>query len=243
MYILYIIIAIVLLVGIIILLRQIAKNKIISLGKRGENYVRSVLGNTIEGEQYVINNYTIEKDNKSSQIDHILINKFGIFVIETKNYSGNIYGNDNQQEWTQVLNYGRIKNKFYNPVKQNASHVYKIRSVLHNYPIHSVVVFVQNNVQYINSSNVIPLSKLRIAVTTGTPMLNAKQMRNAYDTLIQHRSSITNDEHIKNIRKQQNNIAHNICPRCGGQLLLRNGQYGKFYGCSNYPRCKFKKKI
>ncbi|MEE0651535.1 MAG: topoisomerase DNA-binding C4 zinc finger domain-containing protein [Segatella copri] len=30
-----------------------------------------------------------------------------------------------------------------------------------------------------------------------------------------------------------------VCPQCGGQLVLRNGRYGFFYGCSNFPKCKF----
>lgn len=33
------------------------------------------------------------------------------------------------------------------------------------------------------------------------------------------------------------------CPRCGGELVLRNGKYGPFYGCSNYPECRYTKKI
>ena len=39
------------------------------------------------------------------------------------------------------------------------------------------------------------------------------------------------------------NIRAGICPKCGGNLVLRNGKYGSFYGCSHYPTCKFTKKI
>ena len=35
-------------------------------------------------------------------------------------------------------------------------------------------------------------------------------------------------------------ILNNICPWCAGELLQREGQYGVFYGCKNYPKCKFK---
>ena len=38
-------------------------------------------------------------------------------------------------------------------------------------------------------------------------------------------------------------IQQGICPRCGHSLILRNGKYGNFYGCSNYPNCKFIKPI
>lgn len=50
-------------------------------------------------------------------------------------------------------------------------------------------------------------------------------------------------EHVRNIKQnvKENKIkmANLICPRCNGELKLRNGKNGKFYGCSNYPRCKF----
>ena len=49
--------------------------------------------------------------------------------------------------------------------------------------------------------------------------------------------------HIQNTKYRQysslNNIKQGVCPRCGGRLVLRKGKYGSFYGCSNYPKCKF----
>lgn len=210
-------------------------------GKLGERAVSAVLGKTKEGVQYLIDDYIVEKDGKSSQIDHILINQYGIFVIETKNYSGRIYGNDEQLEWTQVLQYGKVKNRFYNPIKQNATHVYKIKSIVGPYPVKSFVVFVQNNTQYINSLNVIPLRDLRHTVNQGTPTLNEMQMQEIYNKLESSRSSINQEQHIKNINQLQKDIQNNICPRCGSKLVKRHGKYGDFYGCSNYPKCKFTK--
>ncbi|MBQ7769885.1 MAG: NERD domain-containing protein, partial [Clostridia bacterium] len=62
-------------------------------GRRGENRVKWVIGETIENEQYVINDLILMNDGKTTQIDHMVINPRGVFVIETKNYSGEIYGN------------------------------------------------------------------------------------------------------------------------------------------------------
>ncbi len=42
--------------------------------------------------------------------------------------------------------------------------------------------------------------------------------------------------------KFKENIQEDICPNCGGKLKERNGKYGKFYGCSNYPECKYTKR-
>ena len=66
-----------------------------SKGERGENYVAKILGDTIIGEQYVINDLLFQNEKgQSCQIDHVFINKFGIWVIETKNYAGTIYGQE-----------------------------------------------------------------------------------------------------------------------------------------------------
>ena len=211
-------------------------------GRRGENRVKWVIGETIENEQYVINDLILMNDGKTTQIDHIVINPRGVFVIETKNYSGEIYGNENQREWTQVLAYGNVKNKLYNPLKQNATHVYNVKKVVGKLPVHSLVVFVQNNTHHIESDNVIPLSALRNYLQCGVNILSVKQMKTAYEALLSGKTEITTQEHVRNIREQQRNLERGICPRCGGNLVLRIGKYGEFWGCSNYPKCKFIKK-
>jgi ssDNA-binding Zn-finger/Zn-ribbon topoisomerase 1 len=53
---------------------------------------------------------------------------------------------------------------------------------------------------------------------------------------------ISNRTHVKNITQMKKNIDRNICPRCGAELVSKTGKYGTFYGCSNYPKCKFIKK-
>lgn len=212
-------------------------------GKFGENRVKRVIGETIENEQYVINDLIILNEGTSSQIDHVVINPRGVFVIETKNYSGEIYGSENQREWTQVLAYGKVKNKFYNPLKQNATHVYNVRKIVGDLPVHSLVVFVQNNTRHIKSNNVISLSSLKGALRSGASVLTKKQMKKAYRLLVDSKAEITTKEHVENIRTQQRSLERGICPRCGGKLVLRDGKYGEFWGCSNYPKCKFKKVI
>lgn len=50
-------------------------------------------------------------------------------------------------------------------------------------------------------------------------------------------------EHIQEvkttIKETKKKIKAGTCPKCGGELVLRKGKYGKFYGCSNYPKCRF----
>lgn len=83
----------------------------------------------------------IRKD-KFSQIDIVLLTKVGIIVFEVKNYSGWLFGRGNQDKWTQVLNYGRDKYRFYNPVIQNIRHVDILQKlVVEQIPFFSVIVF------------------------------------------------------------------------------------------------------
>lgn len=216
----------------------------------GEFVVRIILGQTSEKEgkeKYVINNFLIELENgKTSQTDHVLINQNGVFVIETKNYSGRIYGNDFNKEWTQVLNYGKVKNKFYSPVKQNAVHVHYIKELLPiDTPVHSVVVFIKGNIGYINSAYVYDLWGLfNLVKSPSEDVLSFDQMTTINNILLQNNKSseISNFEHVQNIKRTQEDISNNICPRCGGTLVRREGKNGYFWGCSNYPKCKFTKK-
>ena len=213
-------------------------------GVEGEASVIRRIGLTVEGEQYVINNFIFCVGEKSCQIDHIVINQNGVFIIETKNYSGAVYGSEQDSYWTQKL--GRQTNRIYSPVKQNASHVYNLSRVLskHIY-LTSLVVFVQNNTQNIRASNVIPLRvlKQRLALPSKIKPYTAQQMREIYEEILSVRNlDITNEEHVAGIKRARDNIDAGICPYCYRPLVTRQGKYGTFLGCSGYPECKFKRK-
>lgn len=77
-----------------------------------------------------------------SQIDLILVTNVGLIVFEVKDYSGWIFGNGKQQKWTQVLNYGKDKYRFYNPIMQNQHHINRLTAYLgQNIPCFSVIIF------------------------------------------------------------------------------------------------------
>ena len=215
-------------------------------GMVGELFIRLLIGRTHPGERYVINNLLLRTENgKTSQIDHVVINPHGVFVIETKNYSGRIYGAENRLEWTQVLNYGRVKNKLYNPLKQNQTHIYHISKVLTRaLPIESAVVFVQGNIQFIDAPKVFTPLGLRAFLKSGMECLTVEDMETAYQELIAaHQADVSNREHVQNIQAMQAELAQNICPRCGKTLVTRQGKNGAFWGCSGYPKCRFTKRI
>jgi len=79
-----------------------------------------------------------------SQIDVVLATKVGLIVFEVKDYSGWIFGNANQEYWTQSLSYGYNKNKFYNPILQNKAHIENLKKCLflqNKIPFYSIIVF------------------------------------------------------------------------------------------------------
>lgn len=213
----------------------------------GEFQVKLVLGKNKQNQKYVINNLIIVNEGKSSQIDHLVINRTGIFVIETKNYSGRIYGQEDQREWTQVLQYGKVKNKFYNPIMQNRTHIYALSKVIgRNDCFVSIIVFPKAQLMTHTTIDVGYIRGIRRRYKQQTKeIFSLEEMNSIYTKLLEFKNNpqISAREHVREIKQMKNNIDNNICPRCGKQLVLRKGQYGEFYGCSGYPQCKFKKTV
>lgn len=112
----------------------------------GEQEIAHILAEGLSYKDYFIfNNLTIPSNhNGSSQIDHLVVSKFGIFVIESKDYKGWIFGNKDQDNWTQSLPGGKNKFQFQNPIRQNWSHIMSLKLLMPNIPendFQSIVVF------------------------------------------------------------------------------------------------------
>jgi hypothetical protein len=110
-------------------------------GVAGERRVRKILARLPEPYK-VINDLLLETERGTSQIDHTVLSPHGIFVLETKNYGGWIFGDEHAEYWTQVIY--NTKNSFYNPVRQNYGHVQALKEVLgspSDVPYYPVVLF------------------------------------------------------------------------------------------------------
>lgn len=113
-------------------------------GRFGEFVVGLHVKKYLDEDYKLLNDCTLPDEALgTTQVDHILLSPYGIFVIETKNYKGWIYGQAHQKSWTQKI----YKNsyKFQNPLHQNFKHVQVIGRILNDLVdsnhIHSVVVF------------------------------------------------------------------------------------------------------
>ena len=95
-----------------------------------------------KNKYHLIKNVTLPTEDGTTQIDHIIVSKYGIFVVETKNMKGWIFGNERQKMWTQTI--FKHKTKFQNPLHQNYKHVKTLESALNieSEKIFSVIVFV-----------------------------------------------------------------------------------------------------
>lgn len=98
-------------------------------GKAGEKLVKRILSKLDPKSYYVLHNVTVYTEyGDTTQIDHIVIAETGVFVIETKNYEGWIYGNEKSARWTQGI--FRKKSSFQNPYRQNYKHIKAIEWVI-----------------------------------------------------------------------------------------------------------------
>lgn len=135
---LYLIIAFIIL-GIVIFLTSPEMK-----GKMGEIMIIAHVDKYLNDDYILLNNCTFkDEQGRTTQVDHILISVYGIFVIETKNYKGWIYAHQYQKQWTQKL--GKQSYQFQNPLHQNYRHVKVLEVILSDLiestHIHSLVVF------------------------------------------------------------------------------------------------------
>ena len=110
---------------------------------RGEALVSRVLRTNFGSPDYhLMNHVTLQLKDGTTQIDHVLVSRFGVFVIETKDYKGWIFANPKQAQWTQVL--FKRKFAFQNPIFQNIRHVRAVQDLVDFLPptlVKSIVVF------------------------------------------------------------------------------------------------------
>lgn len=219
-------------------------------GKLGETIVAHKLSK-LPDDYHVFNDVYLQNDSRSCQIDHVVISPYGIFVIETKNYKGDIFGSDKAEEWTQNIWGNRYS--FRNPIKQNRGHIHalmKLFNLQESYFV-SIVAFTTRSDLYVDSDSAVLYTsdivdeilsyQKRIMSTEQVEQLAAKLTYSSFET----RDTVAS--HINYAKEQkysyESKIYNRICPRCGGQLVERDGRYGPFLGCSNYPRCNFTHKI
>lgn len=218
-----------------------------SKGTMGERRVAKMLSSKLPKDYVVINDITIPCSLGTTQIDHIVFSVHGIFVIETKDYSGWITGSDKAEYWQKNM-YG-YKYKFRNPIKQNFAHVKALQALLPlgDLCFRSIVTFANSaSLRHRHNALVVNNRYLIDTILQFTAIVIPEaELQKHIDTVLKSAlvEKNTRKRHVRNVKSNVEfrnwKIKNNICPRCGGTIVERRGKYGRFYGCSNYPNCKF----
>lgn len=221
-------------------------------GAVGEYRVSRKLRRLKKNEYLVYNDIHLKNKGRSTQIDHLILSVYGIFVIETKNYKGWIFGNEKSKYWTQTLY--KNKYKIFNPIIQNWGHINFLKKVsadFENLKYFPIIVFAgSGKLKKIKSSvPVIYKRKLLRTIRKQKEICITHKQLKRIDTLINQAMVDKNDikkKHRKfvkrNIKWSKKRAVSRYCPKCGGKLVLKDGKYGKFHGCSNFPECRYTKK-
>ena len=203
---------------------------------------------------FKLNNVTLQTTNGTTQIDHVIVSQYGIFVVESKNMDGWIFGDAKSTLWTQNL-YGK-KYQFQNPIHQNYRHIKSLQEflVIEEEKFKSIVMFwgkcefktqlpqnVMHNgyINYIKSFTEAVFSTQEVkeiveALKTG---MMPKGIIRSWQTRAQHLQSL-----------QDRHSSTTTCPKCGKELVLRTAKNGtnagkQFYGCTGYPSCRYARNI
>lgn len=244
-------------------------------GKKGEYETYRCLQPLKGYKKYLFNCYIPKDDGTTTEVDVILLHETGIYVFESKNYSGWIFGTETQKQWTQTLPAGKGKTgkeHFLNPIIQNKVHLKWLQTYLKdsvNLKFYSYIVFSRRcelkNVTLTSGNHfVVKREDLLDVVSHNAATSNIRMAKSFIDEVYNKLYPLTQaDEskrnaHIENIKKRygysattnRNNtkLQDKKCPWCSGELVIRVARKGnfagnKFYGCSNYPRCRYMQNI
>lgn len=223
------------------------------VGKHGENLTARELKlvNFFGRNGKILRNLYVPKDNgQTSEIDVIYITQKGIFVLESKNYSGWIFGDESSKYWTASLPNGQ-KNRFYNPIMQNKTHIKWLKNYLSSngfgdIPMFSLIVFSERceiKKMSVTSPDVYVIQRESIYATVRNiwnanpdAVQNINQINKVLKKLTNVDKSVK-QEHISDIETK--------CPKCGADLVLRTAKKTgeQFYGCSNFPKCRYTRNL
>lgn len=228
-------------------------------GARGELKVHNALTSVLDQSEYrVLSDLILPISSGTTQLDHLVLSRYGVFVIETKNMSGWIFGDADRKNWTQVQKGGR-KRSFQNPLRQKYAHVKAVQGILgiDQKLLHSFVVFTGSAEPKTEMPENVAWGLHALGQLIGVRKQNviSEEQVNDYVHRLQNQSlentRAVREEHVRNLEKrfeakaldpapEPDNVADSIsCPKCGGQMVKRtNRKTGdNFWGCARFPKC------
>lgn len=193
--------------------RFIIKNKG-DTGVYGEYLTKYMFDSVrINGYHKELCNVYIPYKDGTSEIDILVIHEKGIFVLESKNYSGWIFGSENQKNWTQMLN-KNTKKYFYNPIRQNRTHINALSEYLQidKEKMKSIIVFSErcelkkvpeDTEEFIIIKRDKLVDVIKKETDNAESVFNKEEVEQIYNKLflLTNASEITKKQHIEDIKK------------------------------------------
>lgn len=198
---------------------------------------------------HVFSNVYIKDDDKTTELDLVVLLPDQLIVVECKDYSGIVYcAHDSGPRWTEITSNGKYS--FYSPVYQNLYHCRMLCKCLFLHPsqVQSLVVFADTATLYelppeTPTSKVVTFSQLKAM----SLCIDSKSVFNqdAFNAIQSSLSVWSRSDHvIASVHDSQfdANSIEKSCPLCGHPLRVRQGRT-KFLGCSMYPQCTYTERI
>lgn len=195
-------------------------------------------------------------DGFTSQIDLILIGNKGAYVVEMKMFDdAKIYGDTQKTKWN-YYKHGK-KYEIYSPLKQNQKHIKYLRDFLKGFgdiPLFSIITMVcddfkmsgENGENTIICNSLPAMERAIYKIAEGKPEVLddiKKQEIFNYIKANQHAGKKARQDHKQRVIAYKENLEEmerqKICPYCKTEMVLRQGKNGEFYGCKNFPKCRY----
>lgn len=225
-------------------------------GLFAETFINRVFKYLLNGNYIQKRNVLLFLNDDTTEIDLLIISKFGIFIVETKHRKGSIYGKENDTKWTQYFS-KKVTYPFQNPLKQNYKHLKFIEEItgISSNHIHSVIVFFEskklpeiknvgkalNMIDYIQSFKDIVFNDEEL--TGIIDRIENHQKKYIPENIQAHINSVQKIIEEKTTKKETKiietiNIETSIipeCPLCGSPMELRKTKL-PFWGCSQFGK-------
>lgn len=220
-------------------------------GLKGELRTKLALEHSLDDKHYhIFNNIIIPSGSITTQIDHVIVSKYGLFVVETKNKGGWIFGSPGDDRWTQVSY--RKKFHFQNPLRQNYLHTKSIAEFLgiDHHSIYSIIIFSRTcRFRTEMPENVLKKDYIKYVKSKKQILFSDCEVKTICDKLLDlqyNTPAFAGRHHAQLLNKLYS--SNTTCPKCGGKLVQRISHSRKgigqtFLGCKNYPRCCYTKEL
>ncbi|WP_421341352.1 nuclease-related domain-containing protein [Aeromonas veronii] len=180
-------------------------------GMVGETFINLGIRLFLDKREYhLLKNVTLPTPQGTTQIDHVIVSRFGLFVIETKNIKGWIFGNPAHKSWTQQLY--RRRHTFQNPLRQNYLHLMTLKSLLGlaDHQLHSIIYFIGDcTFKTPMPDNVMNRGLIRYIKSKTTQVLTPAEVTRVIDTIQRGRLAAnwqTHKQHVAQLKARHSEV-------------------------------------